>query len=628
MGRRRSRSPKGRRESGRGLQPGLVPELAPELAVGGFALLCLGLLAGALVDLSGHDYGYFLPKMLDTHLFYLRNGLALQEYTAGICAGVFQFANPQSMALALPQGLSYLFGPGFAMPATFVLISALSGGGTYLCARYWGLGKMAACMSALAMAFNGFLLTRMAIGHLAFHGFGFAPAIAALLLYGTGALHEKQWLKAGMLGALAALLTAFLIYSGIGVMIINTAAVAFLLLLVCGGFQRRWLRAAAYCLFWSGLGLLATAPKIEAVLAMNANLTRDFYPLPGFAPAYSPLALLQSLFGVPGEAAMNGQLLNRQFYMGWHEFYYGFTPLLGIVLLLTVMAGWQRLQFAAALRGRPLAFGIVGLALILAFALNVYEPGWNRFIKSLPLLGQFSGMTRFYIFFMPVIALFLGWCLNHWRRIPLLGVLLFTGLLALVQHRIIDDNLRDDSRRAKGLEPTMYYDRAGLGDMLGAWAEPERVPPVSAVSLRTSRQADGSLQAVHAPQDDGKIALGESNALCYEPLFGYRLEQFRLGGLRPGAITLNDGSGNLNLKNPACYVYPEANGCAPGDHFKASQMQQMLTLADYGDPGLAVSSRRLLAERVGLPVLLGLAAYLLGSLLWWGVPLLHRRFFL
>jgi hypothetical protein len=30
-------------------------------------------------------------------------------------------------------------------------------------------------------------------------------------------------------------------------------------------------------------------------------------------------------------------------------------------------------------------------------------------------------------------------------------------------------------------------------------------------------------------------------------------------------------NGRLNLKNPACYVYPTANGCAPGDHFTVQQ---------------------------------------------------------
>jgi hypothetical protein len=29
--------------------------------------------------------------------------------------------------------------------------------------------------------------------------------------------------------------------------------------------------------------------------------------------------------------------------------------------------------------------------------------------------------------------------------------------------------------------------------------------------------------------------------------------------------------GRFNLKNPACYVYPAANGCAPGDHFTVQQ---------------------------------------------------------
>ena len=639
----------------------------PEYTVAAFAALCLALLAHGLIDLTGHDYGYFLPKMLDTHLFYLKNGFALQEYTAGICAGIFQFANPQSMAVALPQGLSYLFGPRFGIPATFVVISAFTGVGTYLCARYWGLNKMPACIAAIAIAFNGFLLTRMAIGHLAFHGFGLAPAIAAALLYGIGAMHHRSpavyayagtagepvkqgrspqlngWggavfrlkgaaaMLAGrstMLGALAALLIAFLIYSGIGVMIIHTAAVAFLLLLICGGFQRQWFKAVAYCLFWAAIGLLAAAPKIEAVLAMNANLPRDFYPIPGFTPASVPLALFQSVFGIPDEQAMNGYLRNGQFYMGWHEFYFGFTPLLLAALLLSVALGWKRLPFAAALRARPVVFSLVAAALLLAVALNAFEPNWNRIIKSLPLLGQFSGMTRFFIFFMPVAALFLGWTINHYRRIPALAVLLFTAAMALAQHGIIDANLRPGMHynridlNGNPIRGERNKDQHALNAMLAAWAEPEQIPPVSAVAVRTERQEDGSLRAAHTPFADGIIAQGQSNALCYEPLFGYRLEQYAFPPLRPGPIAAADAEGNLNLKNPACYVYPEENACAPGDHFTTEQREQMLALAAYGDPGLAVSESRRLANKLGITTLLALLIYLLG----WALLAIHRRF--
>jgi hypothetical protein len=66
------------------------------------------------------------------------------------------------------------------------------------------------------------------------------------------------------------------------------------------------------------------------------------------------------------------------------------------------------------------------------------------------------------------------------------------------------------------------------------------------------------------------LAQGYSQILCYEPLFGYRLEAFPRQTLSPDAA-MDVKNGRFNLKNPACYVYPTANGCAPGDHFTVAE---------------------------------------------------------
>ena len=573
----------------------------PELAIAGFALLCLALLAYAHLDLTGPDYGYFLPKLLDSHIFYLNNGLAIQEYTAGLCAGVFRFANPQSMALALPQALSSLFGPQFGIPATFVVSSALAGVGTYLCARFWGLGRMPACIAAIAIAFNGFLLTRMAIGHLAYYAFGFVPMLAAALLYGIGALRQGRVQAAMAYGCLAALLLAVLIYGGVGVMVLHTMGAVALMLLVCGGFDRDWLKASLFCLACLLVGLLAAAPKVEAVLAMNANLQRDFYPLGGFDLVGLLPALFEGLFWIPSVGFLNEHLQNKAVGLGWHEFYYGFTPLLLVVLVASLAFGWKRLSFGA-LKERPVVLGLVGFGLLLAMAVNFYEPHWNALLKSLPIVGQIIVVARFFVVFIPVVALFIGWALSHWKQIPLAAALALIGALALFQHLVIEANLRPDMN---------YGKTPGLEAILAAWpSERDQFPPISEVSVVTRQKADGRQVAVAVHSDDYLLLQGKSNGSCYVSLFGYRLEQYQLKSLRTGAIDAADADGNLNLKNPACYVYPQENSCEPGDHFKLEQREAMLALANHTDPGLAVSSARKTANLVGIMTLLLLGGFL------------------
>jgi hypothetical protein len=72
------------------------------------------------------------------------------------------------------------------------------------------------------------------------------------------------------------------------------------------------------------------------------------------------------------------------------------------------------------------------------------------------------------------------------------------------------------------------------------------------------------------------LASGLSPLFCYDPLFGYRLERLRLGTLHEGGILEQrtaSGGQVLNLRNPACMVFPRDNSCRPGDPFAASEVQ-------------------------------------------------------
>jgi hypothetical protein len=50
--------------------------------------------------------------------------------------------------------------------------------------------------------------------------------------------------------------------------------------------------------------------------------------------------------------------------------------------------------------------------------------------------------------------------------------------------------------------------------------------------------------------------------------------------LHPGPA-LEEKNGILNIKNPACYVWPQANNCEPGDHFTKEQKEAAAAFANY-----------------------------------------------
>jgi hypothetical protein len=90
---------------------------------------------------------------------------------------------------------------------------------------------------------------------------------------------------------------------------------------------------------------------------------------------------------------------------------------------------------------------------------------------------------------------------------------------------------------------------------------------------------------------------GVSQVFCYNPIFGYRLEKFSADGLLPGDV-LQSRDGFLNLKNPACYVFPRENGCRPGDRFRADQLEQARKFVAYRPFEFAMPRRQHLANAV------------------------------
>lgn len=110
------------------------------------------------------------------------------------------------------------------------------------------------------------------------------------------------------------------------------------------------------------------------------------------------------------------------------------------------------------------------------------------------------------------------------------------------------------------------------------------------------------------------IAMGVSQLACYNPTFGYRLEYFPAKSLHVGAV-LAEKDGRLNIKNPACYLYPEQNNCAPGDHFTVAQRDAAQSFANYKPYPFSFSPTQKFANNVTYTALALLMALLAVALL-------------
>ena len=253
----------------------------------------------------------------------------------------------------------------------------------------------------------------MIVGHVTFFNFGFAPLVALLLLSGAQAITSGQRTIAMLFGGLASLAGTSIIYGGGGVFLPQIAVTILLLVIVCGGFSHRATVSLGFFGAVAVVTLLMAGPKLEAMLAVTANLPRDFYPLPGFKPLDLVVVMAQSLFWVPDPAYLDSLLVNRSFSLPWVSWDNSASPIWALVVLggmvqdigqakqnnrcIQVLRSWLGPeQCFSHSSGFPLA-------------INVYHPDWNDILKATPIIGSSSNLVRWLAVYLPLLCLLAGW---------------------------------------------------------------------------------------------------------------------------------------------------------------------------------------------------------------------------
>lgn len=197
--------------------------------------------------------------------------------------------------------------------------------------------------------------------------------------------------------------------------------------------------------------------------------------------------------------------------------------------------------------------GPVWLALVLLacvpIVLNWYWEPWNATLKRIPFFGSSSILLRWYAAYIPVITLFAGLALDAATPVRWRWAAALTGIVGTMAWSAAVDDSSDYG---------MAYDAAPVQRAWQALSARGSVPSVEHIVEQND--------AVDVERNDALIR-GESEMRCYQPMFGYRLEQMPISPLRTGPTLAEAAPGILNVKNPACYVWPAANGCRPGDHF-------------------------------------------------------------
>lgn len=559
----------------------------------------------------GHDYAGGMTGYLAEYYWSLSEGPWIPPwFTPAFCGGIPLYADPVNPFFSLP-GFLMRFGGINPLASAYItfLVSVGVGflGAFFFARRRLGASVPAASLAALIFALNGFLASRMMIGHGMYHGVMLIPLIALWLTDGGKATTTMVGrLPAIAMGGVA---IAYWVYSGGGVLMVAFALATLLLVSLA------WLRVSSIresLLLGSGASVLAlalSASKINAALSYMASFPRSNYLLPGYTGVVETLQVIfAALFTTGANIAAYSQerLTNVQWIQDRHELEYGVTVIPLVLIGLAVATRFLRSDEPPALDAESLmkdhatkflprrTLIVVAMVAILALpiALNTYGESWNVFLKSLPVIGSSSALMRWFVVYVPLVAVLGGLAIDRVmpdeRRQWILAGLAAAGIAVIL-----------GSTDRTFYAQQSYDPKPVIAAFEAAKRDPASRPAIHLIGAFVDSQ--GRIQLTGNRQD--LITQGVSQLACYIPIFGYRLESFPFRTLRPGPIFDIDSEG-FNMKNPACFVFPAENNCTVGDHFPVSRRADLERFANYQRFPFEKSARQKAADALSLVTLL------------------------
>ncbi|MDP2646802.1 MAG: hypothetical protein Q8P24_17830 [Desulfobacterales bacterium] len=564
----------------------------------------------------GHDYAYNLPLLLDGYYWFLNNGLfSVPWFTPSFCGGMPLLANPATFYFSAVQFLTFLFDPLTSIRLTFVLFAALGYWGFYLLlAGVFSTSRAAAILGSAIFLFNGLYAYRLVIGHLEFHAFMLVPFLAYFLLCRPAAGSVlRKWAGVAHV-VMAGVLIAYMFMSGMAQLLIPSLISVALLGLLKGLTDRAGFSLCHFAIRFSVAGLLSlmlSGVKLVAALAFLENFQRASYLLPGVSELSRLLVLVGRSLALGGGGIDAKTLIsNYQWNLERHEFEYGVTivPFLLIAGAILLDPGKFSRWWRSAGRARLLGYlAAILLLLLIPLPLNFYSPAWNQFLKSLHLIKSISNFFRWFTVYIPFLALLAALVPDRTPALkPIRAMVVLVGLLLLLGQNLLTDRIfyRGDK--------ILNYDPATIRAAYKKTSRDGKPPVIK--NLVAPRTWSG--KPILTINRNDVLAVGDSQLLCYEPMFGFRLEFFPFQTIHPGPA-LSERWGILNLKNPACYMYPMENQCEPGDHFRIEQWREAEQFLAFRPFTYQTSKLQKWANRVSLITLLAIATFAAGCLAVW-----------
>jgi hypothetical protein len=544
----------------------------------------------------GHDYGFFLPRLLDTHLHHKVDGLGIQWYTANFGAGTPAFPNPQYIQYSLPQFLLFAVNPWAALMLSLVIYSAAGFTCFYSFLREeMGWIPAASAMGASFILANGFFVEHALAGHVGFQHFPLLGAILFLLFSKRLGFFASSILIGWVVAAMV---------NQAGFVNLIIFGLSLLVLLPLIYLLRPDLYRSKVWITLLGGGLSAmflSISKVSAVLAFLGHFPRAIEDVYGQTHLQGLLGMLRQLTGfnfiAPYYLATGQKMENIVLYFqqgagaqfGIWEMDTALSP--GLVILFVLGLGYGMLRLGRTRLAMPRNKWIASLILILAAWLVTdltLAQGWlYNLLKPLPILRSLHANVRFTAAFIFPLAMMGAFVFHKLFKDRQAAIPVAAGFLGLCTIALLSLYL--------AIPEDVHVRNFNIRSVLAVYGQ-------------IDHGWNFTVKDVARITDMEAFEQGSSNLTTQDPMFGYEGEYFIPKAVPGPVMEIRDG--NYNMTNPAGFVFPEENGIRPFDLFREVEKAELETFLNHKQPHLELSGWQKTANLVNLFALIISFAYL------------------
>lgn len=526
----------------------------------------------------GHDFAGSALSLLEGKFWIDSNGfwtgiLNPPWFTPAWCSGSVFYADPQSIFYSPIQLFALWMNPFQATHLSTLLFAAVGFWGCYALARKIFLWEQSgAIIFAVLGMVNAFLPMRSAVGESGYQPLYLWTMLALSLCWPKNSeTRAIPWPSI----CVSLVLTAWLQFGFAGMMVtafLATLLLCFVLVIID---KADFSMIIKRCSLGGLLAIFLNASKLYEAASVMRNFPRSFYELPGF-PLLSD-ALLATTFSLiqPSEWTADfgmRKLTNVQFTALPHEWALNFgfgSAALAVVCAMAVIARSSNRRVISATSVRwsvSKSLALIGVIAIAAIPpLLMWSDGNIRtLIKQIPILNSAAWPMRWIVLLLPITQFILAQPVEK--------------LLACRSHRLANVGLLVATCfiwSGPLFEPVSYYLDPGM----------QNYAPKPIVDAFKTSQLSGPIpitaviaeptQRLLANRNDTMLN-GVSQAACYNPLYGYRLEMLpQKQFLRSGPALAARETGETLIGNPACLVHPHVNACELGSGFSLLSAAQI-----------------------------------------------------